>query len=476
MQSSRRHFLASACALALPLSFASARSGAAKDASAPDGFRLIEACAGKLRLVDAAETDTLGFDGLTPGPLLRIQQGEELRLRLANKLDSPTSIHFRGVRGPNAMDGVAPLTQKPVAAGATFDYRFTPPDAGVFLYHAHAEPTFAEQTTRGLHGVLIVDELSPPDLDHEVIAVIDDWKLDGHGQLPPCSHARGREAFFSVAEASASGRIGALVTINGKPAPLTQIFGPGSRVRLRLVAAVSARLLALTFEGVQPFVTAIDGQTCDEFEPVRRSIPVGPGARFDIIFDMPDEGAKMQVVLRGGALGVADENDRPIIVLQSKGAKHAPRAPIKTAALNPLLTPVIPLQNAKRLDMVIERALPAPKGAQCLMPNMALWRVNGKALRPGDPPLFSVKRGTPVTLGFLNRSSTSHVMRLHGHVMRQLHLLDDGWEPYWRDSVIVPAEQTVRIAFLADNPGRWRLASGIYEHALAGLAGWFEVT
>ena len=480
MPISRRDFLTSASAAALIPSSARAQSGTAKDAGSKeagdrDGFRLLEARAGKLRLVEAAETDVLGFDGQTPGPLLRLRKGEELRLRLLNKLNAPTSIHFRGMRGPNAMDGVAPLTQRAVVPGATFDYQFTPPDAGVFFYHAHADMTFAEQTTRGLHGVLIVDEPAPPEHDHEVLAIIDDWKLDERGQLPSCSTARGREAFYSVAESSGSGRIGPLVTINGKPAPLTQVFAPGTRVRLRLVAAVSARLLALTFEGVQPFVTAIDGQACDEFEPVRRSIPAGPGARFDVMFDMPDEGSEMKVVLRGGALGVADEPDRPIIILQSKGTKGAQRPPIKTTALNPLLTPVIPLQNAKRLDLVIERAA-APQGAQCLTPNMTLWRVNGKALRPSDPPLFSVKRGTSVTLGFLNRSTTSHVIRLHGHVMRQLHLLDDGWEPYWRDSVIVPAERTVRIAFLADNPGKWRLASGIYEHALAGLAGWFEVT
>lgn len=475
MPISRRDFLTVASAAALLPASAGAQSGAAKDAVETDGFRILEARAGKLRLVEAAETDILGLDGQSPGPLLRIKKGEELRLRLLNKLNGPTLIHFRGMRGPNAMDGVAPLTQRAVAPGATFDYLFTPPDAGVFFYHAHAEMTFAEQTTRGLHGVLIVDEPTPPEHDHEVLAIIDDWKLDERGQLPSCSTTRGREAFYSVTEASGAGRIGPLVTINGKPAPLTQVFAPGARVRLRLVAAVSARLLALTFEGVQPFVTAIDGQACDEFEPVRRSIPAGPGARFDVMFDMPDEGSEMKVILRGGALSADGEPDRPIIVLQSKGMKAAQRPPIKMTALNPLLTPVIPLQNAKRLDLVIERAA-APQGAQCLLPNMALWRVNGKVLRPGDPPLFSVKRGTSVTLGFLNRSSTSHVIRLHGHVMRQLHLLDDGWEPYWRDSVIVPAERTVRIAFLAENPGRWRLASGIYEHALAGLAGWFEVT
>jgi FtsP/CotA-like multicopper oxidase with cupredoxin domain len=91
-------------------------------------------------------------------------------------------------------------------------------------------------------------------------------------------------------------------------------------------------------------------------------------------------------------------------------------------------------------------------------------------------PLLSVKRGSVVSLGFVNRSQVNQAMRLHGHVMRQLHLMDDGWEPYWRDSVIVPAGRTVRVAFVADNPGRWRIGSGIMAHAAGGMSGFFEVS
>lgn len=473
MTPSRRHVLLGAASGALLPSVLS--SALPSLAQAQEDFRVVEARAGKLRLTEAGETDILGCDGQAPGPLLRLKRGEELRLRLVNKLTAPTSLHFRGMRGPNAFDGVAPLTQKAIAPSASFDYRFTPPDAGVFLYHAHADASFAEQTARGLHGLLIVDEPDAPEHDHEVIAVIGDWKLDASAQLAACSTTKGREAFGSVEDAGGMGRIGALVTINGKPAPQAHVFAPGARIYLRLAAATTARLMALTFEGAQPMITAIDGQNCDEFEPVKRSIPVGPGARFDVMFDMPDEGQEMKVILRGGALGIAGESDRAIITFMAKGAKTKPRPPIKSAPLNPLVRPTIPLQNAKRLDLVIERA-PAPRGATCVTPDMALWRLNGKTPRANDPPLFSVKRGTPVTLGFINQSNVAHVMRLYGHVMRQLHLLDDGWEPYWRDSVIIAPARTVRIAFVADNPGRWRLGSGILDHAVAGLAGWFEVT
>ena len=67
-------------------------------------------------------------------------------------------------------------------------------------------------------------------------------------------------------------------------------------------------------------------------------------------------------------------------------------------------------------------------------------------------------------------------MHVHGHCMRLLHDLDDGWEPYWRNSVIVAKGATKRVAFVADTPGKWALRSDVADQEAAGLAGWFEVT
>ena len=66
-------------------------------------------------------------------------------------------------------------------------------------------------------------------------------------------------------------------------------------------------------------------------------------------------------------------------------------------------------------------------------------------------------------------------MRLGGHVARLLHALDDGWEPYWRDVIAVAPGRTTRLAFVADNPGKWPIASATPAARAAGLCGWFEV-
>jgi FtsP/CotA-like multicopper oxidase with cupredoxin domain len=106
-----------------------------------------------------------------------------------------------------------------------------------------------------------------------------------------------------------------------------------------------------------------------------------------------------------------------------------------------------------------------------------LWTVNGVASDGhAQKPLFSVKRGTAVTLGFSNKTGFIQQIHVHGHVLRLLHDLDDGWEPYWRDAVLIPEGRSKHAAFVADNPGKWAIESSITDRAGSGLATWFEVT
>ncbi len=67
-------------------------------------------------------------------------------------------------------------------------------------------------------------------------------------------------------------------------------------------------------------------------------------------------------------------------------------------------------------------------------------------------------------------------MHVHGHAMRLLHDLDDGWEPYWRSRVIVPEGRAKHTAFIADNPGKWAIECQTLELRPVCLVSWFEVT
>src|SRR3546814_15939843 len=81
-----------------------------------------------------------------------------------NLLEEETTVHWHGVRVPNAMDGVPHLTQRPISPGETFLYEFEAPDAGTFWYHPQ-QRSF-EQVGRGLYGALIVEERQPIEVDH----------------------------------------------------------------------------------------------------------------------------------------------------------------------------------------------------------------------------------------------------------------------------------------------------------------------
>ena len=425
---------------------------------------VLELRPGRVQLAPAPlpQTDLWTINGQVPGPLMRVRQGDEVFVRLINNLPQPVALHWQGLRISNVMDGAAGLTQAPVEPGGRMDIRFTAPDPGTYWYRPSAFPHAAEQKARGIYGLLIVDSRADPPADHEVLTVIDDWRLDEEQRI--------RGPFLEAGDVNGAGRIGSLITVNSQPAPQTFAARPGARVRLRILNACSARLMSLGFEGLRPLVVGVDGQSCEPFEPARMTLPSGPGSRFDVMFDLPGEGsAEPGLSLRGGGLRGDSEGapDRRLITFGMVGEPLPPRGPILSQQ-NPALPPVIKLQAAKRLDLAIEKS-------QSLDPRQT-WTLNGVASHGADaPPLFRVKPGQPVTLGFINKTGIAQTIHVHGHALRVLHLLDDGWEPYWRDSVIVPPGGTVRVAFLADNPGKWLIESTILDHAMSGLAGWFEV-
>ncbi len=457
----RRALIGSVAATLLPLSTQAEPLQTAP--AVPEGLRILEARKSRQRILasPAGETDVWGYDGQVPGPLLRAKVGEEIAVRLINKLDQPTSLHWHGVRIDNAMDGVVGLTQKPVMPGETFDYRFKLRDSGLYLYRPFVAPFTSEQMARGLYGLLIVDEASPPEVDRDFALLVDDWRLDNEGMLIG--------DFGNPADVGGAGRLGSLITANTQPAPITENFAPGARIRLRLANVADARFMFISFEGLKPLILGIDGQPCDPFEPVRRTIPVGPGARFDLMFDLPQSEAETpKIVLRGTS---NDEADRDLVVFKIQRAKRPPRPPIASLPLNPLLPTEIRLEAAKKVDVIVEGgAARTPPGAK------TIWKLNGAPGGIDGKPLFAVKRGTPVSLGFVNKTLVPLNMRVHGHVVRLLHDLDDGWEPYWRNAVIVAEGRTKRVAFVADNPGKWALHCDVVEHQISGLSGWFEVT
>jgi FtsP/CotA-like multicopper oxidase with cupredoxin domain len=442
---SRRRVLAGASAavtwLSLPLDAKALRAEEAGEL-APEGFRLLYARAGSAqgpeRAQDGAETPIWGFQGAVPGPLLRVKRGEEFRLRLINELPDAAAvdcaIHWHGVRAPNLMDGAPGLTQSKVAAGARFDYRFRLPDAGTFWYHA----PWVEETPEGaarqhLHGVLIVEETEPPEVDREHVLLLDDWPIAPQDDLP--SQVRPFR-----------------IMTNGAPSPDLAVRA-NERVRLRLVNAAKARALALRLDRHAATVMAIDGQPSEPFRPRGDRVVLGPGNTADLFVDAtlaPGAAAPILWEHAGGETPLAG-----LVYDTAPPVRPAPLAAALPLPANPLPAR-LDLTHAVKLDLALDGLA---RGTMAQLP----------------PARLKVKRGCTVMVALVNRQEFACAVHVHGHAFRLLDRLDDGWKPFWLATVLVDAKQTARIAFLADNPGKWLIECVGIDHPEIVMAGWFEV-
>ncbi|MBQ0821466.1 multicopper oxidase family protein [Microvirga sp. HBU67558] len=430
--------------------FAVSRQGGAQGSDGSERVLTAKPTLMKLR-PDATAADVWTFNG-SLSPVVRLKLGEELRLRLENGTSLPLSLHFHGIRGPNASDGVGGLTQEPVATGGNHEYRFAPPDAGTFLIRPCVLGGSAEPTERGLSGLLIVEEPDPPQVDRDIALLVDDWRLEDDGSLA---------SFEKPVEAAPAGRLGSWLSVNGASTPQRVEVPPGGRLRLRLANACNARAMRLRFDGMKAYVIAIDGQPTSTFEPLRASLPFASGTRYDLLVDLGQDAGST------GTVTALIGDGMPLVEIVTSGERRPDLPAIAPLPTNPKLPDSIRLQSATRKDVVIKGD---PKARD------APWTINGLAGRAAGPPLVKVKRGTPVVLAVTNQTSFAQPLHLHGHAFRLLHPLDDGWEPYWLDTTQVPENRTVRIAFVADNPGKWLLASTVLERFDAGLWTWIEVT
>src|SRR3954451_9923459 len=178
------------------------------------------------------------FNGQVPGPVIEANVGDELLVRLTNRLDEPTTIHWHGIRVPAPMDGTQSV-QKAVVPGETFEYRFVVPDAGTYWYHSHVNET--EQVERGLYGALIVRGSDEPVLDGERVLVLDDLKVDDAGDI----------ALFGDPHELHAGREGNVRLLNGREEPVLGMAA-GQIERWRFVNASNARYVRLSIGG-KPF-------------------------------------------------------------------------------------------------------------------------------------------------------------------------------------------------------------------------------
>ncbi|MGI8509913.1 MAG: multicopper oxidase family protein [Gemmatimonadaceae bacterium] len=192
------------------------------------------------------------YNGMVPGPQIRVREGDRVRVNIKNDLPESTTIHFHGLELPNSQDGVSFMTQPPIKPGDSYTYEFTAPNPGSHMYHSHHNST--KQVSLGLLGAFIIeprDRSTEPHADVDYVLILNDG-LNGF-------------------------------TINGKGFPATEpvVAKLGETVRIRFMNE-GMMIHPMHLHGMHMTVIAKDGWAqpapwkCD-------TLNVAPGERWDVL-------------------------------------------------------------------------------------------------------------------------------------------------------------------------------------------------
>jgi FtsP/CotA-like multicopper oxidase with cupredoxin domain len=406
-------------------------------------------------------TEVWCYNGVVPGPELRARQGDRVRIVVENGLTQGTTVHWHGLRVPHAMDGVPDVTQPPIAPRGRFTYEFDLPDAGTFWYHPHTHSPM--QVEMGLAGAFIVEEREPMQVDRDVTWVLDDWRLDRNGQV-----AGGFGAFM---DASHAGRIGNVLTINGRP-PVPLEVRAGERIRLRLINVANARIFALSFDAHAPRVIAYDGQPCGPHELFNGRTLLGPGMRTDLVLDMT--GKPGQTFAIADAFAARSTRIATITYRDEAPLRAKPLDTPINLAPNPIPEP--DLARADRHDVVFRGGMMGGMGGMGGMGRRGtVWSINGHSATEEDhahEPFLSLKLERTAVITLRNETAWWHPIHLHGHSFRII-----GWNGQptrlrpWADTALLAPRERAELAFVADNPGDWMFHCHVLEHQASGMMG-----
>ena len=223
-----------------------------------DGIKVFELTADEIEWeVSPGEIkQAYAYNGMVPGPTIRAELGDLIRIVLHNKLSEPTTIHSHGMTVPANMDGVPVMSQDAVLPGETFTYEYTIRNTGSNMYRSHFNAQ--KQVPMGLLGALIVRDPDDRRVDHDVTMILNDGPLG--------------------------------FTLNGKGFPATApiVVERGSTFRIRYMNE-GLQIHPMHLHGVPQLVVAKDGHLLPRphFED---TVLVAPGERVDVIVEAPEPG------------------------------------------------------------------------------------------------------------------------------------------------------------------------------------------
>lgn len=423
-------------------------------------------------LLDHKKVEGLGFNGSYPAPVLFATQDKVFRVKVINRLNEATTIHWHGIRLKNSMDGVPFLTQKPIMPKEEFIYEFTPKDAGSFWYHPHINSI--NQLSKGLCGTLIVQEKKPLPFQKDIILQLKNFSVTSNGIL---------KKLYSHRNAARAGTTGSLFTVNGK-AHETIKARAGEVLRLRLLNIDNTSVYSLLpCKSLNLSLLAIDSNPLSQLEAVTEPLELGAGARMDFAALVPavskSQAIKLEISRKGKVYSVLE-------VLVEKSPLAANKSSSLNSAKNKLF--VLPpnpvsepdLKKAKTFKFSFEWSgamTPLGKGKQAKPAFWAINRISWKGMMEGKKPspLAVLKYGESYILEFKNETPHQHPIHLHGLFFKVIESDKKKVRPYFADTVLMDKNEKVKVALVADNLGDWMFHCHIIEHLKTGFMGYISV-
>jgi FtsP/CotA-like multicopper oxidase with cupredoxin domain len=428
-----------------------------------------------LEIAPSRFISTIGYNGTSPGPLLRMREGEPVTVDVINDTDAAELVHWHGFFIAPEVDGVDEEGTPSVPPGGRRRYQFTPRPAGTRWYHSHAMAgaDLHRGTYTGQYGFALVDSGDDPGhYDQELFLAIRDWEpfftdqmeneaAEGGGLGPQPEKPATLDTRPNGLEVTSQ-----LFSINDKALgagePIHVKGGQRALLHILNASAIENRTIALPGHKFQ--VIAMDGNKVPSPHSVEL-LMLGPGERIDAFVEMNQPGVwilgSTDDMTRNAGLGVVVEYEN----VHREPQWVPPSTPIwdYTAFGRSNAAPSPPPEHT--IDMVFEKI---PSGAG----QFNLWHVNGKPY-PHDRE-FVLQEGARYRLVFRNRTDDAHPVHLHRH---SFELIDVNGKPtagIIKDTVIVPLYGRVSVDLVANQPGLSFFHCHIQQHMDYGFKALFR--
>ena len=407
-----------------------------------------------------AATTVWAFNGLSPGPLIEVQEGDSVRITFTNQLSQPSTIHWHGLPVPPDQDG-NPMDPVPPGASRTYAFTLPPGCAGTYWYHPHPHETTHEQVFRGLAGCLIVrPAIDPLAGITERVMMVTDLRLDAGNQIAA-----------NTTQDNSFGREGDHLLVNGAKLPTLSVQ-PGATERWRIINATNARYLRLALTGHTLRIAGFDGGLIEQAQTVNEVL-LAPAQRVELIVQASTQANQSFTLLARSyqrGMMMSSSADTSLLTLRTSvaGAAAAVAIPSLLRAVPAMAAPV------RTQSVVLSDTM-----GMGMMGMQNPFLINGRAFDPARTDLVARVNDIEDWL-IANQGGMDHPFHIHGTQFQLVGSTRGDTTPApgiraWIDTINVRPGETVRVRIQQTMPGKRMFHCHILEHEDQGMMGVLDV-